>query len=92
MFFINCHSELFADALARREHARNLHFKTKVLVVGRKEETMYTGTLIEDLMKAVETAERRSLQARSEEEKLAHFYAVAQSELTQSETLLAGAA
>ena len=53
---------------------------------------MYTGTLIEDLMKTVETAERRSLQAGSQEEKLAHFYAVAQSELTQHEPLLAGAA
>ena len=53
---------------------------------------MYTGTLIEDLMKTVETAERRSLQARSQEEKLEHFYAVAQSELTQYEPFLAGAA
>ena len=53
---------------------------------------MYTGTLIEDLMKTVETAERRSLQAGSQEEKLSHFYAVAQSELTQHEPLLAGAA
>ena len=53
---------------------------------------MYTGTLIDDLMKAVETAERRSLQARSQEEKLEHFYAVAQSELTQYEPFLAGAA
>jgi hypothetical protein len=61
-------------------------------MVGRNEETMYTGTLIEELMKTVETAERRSLQARSQEEKLAHFYAVAQSEFTQYETSLAGAA
>ena len=53
---------------------------------------MYTGTLIEELMKTVETAERRSLQTRSEEEKLAHLYAVAQFELTQYETPFAGAA
>jgi len=53
---------------------------------------MYTGTLIEDLMKTVETAERRSLQVRSQEEKLAYFYAVAQSEITQYEMSLAGAA
>jgi len=53
---------------------------------------MYTGTLIEDLMKTVETAERRSLQARSQEEKLAHFYELAQSELRQPEPFLAGAA
>jgi len=53
---------------------------------------MYTGTLIDDLMKAVETAERRSLQARSPEEKLAHFYEMAQAELTQPEPFLAGAA
>jgi hypothetical protein len=53
---------------------------------------MYTGTLIDDLMKTVEKAEKRSLQARSPEQKLAHFYAVAQFELTQYESVLAGAA
>lgn len=53
---------------------------------------MYTGTLIEELMKTVETAERRSLQARSQEEELAHFCAIAQSEVTQYEPSLAGAA
>jgi hypothetical protein len=53
---------------------------------------MYSGTLIDDLMKAVEKSERRSLQASTPEEKLAHFYAVAQNEITQYETMLAGAA
>jgi hypothetical protein len=54
--------------------------------------TMYTGTLIDELTNAVERAERRSLQARSPEEKLAYFYAVAQSELAQHEPQLQGAA
>ena len=53
---------------------------------------MYTGTLIDELMKAVERAERRSLQASSPEEKLAYFYSVAQSELAQFESPLQGAA
>jgi len=53
---------------------------------------MYTGTMIEDLMKAVESTEKRSLQARSPEQKLEYFYAVAQCELTRFESALAGAA
>ena len=53
---------------------------------------MYTGTLIEDLMKTVEHTEKRAMQARSQEEKLAHFYAVSRFELTQFESTLAGVA
>ena len=53
---------------------------------------MYTGTLIDDLMETVEHTEKRSLDVRSQEEKLAHFYAVAQLELRQFETMLAGVA
>ena len=53
---------------------------------------MYTGTLIDELLKAVERAERRSLQARSPEEKLAYFYSVAQSELGHHEPQLQGVA
>jgi len=53
---------------------------------------MYTGTLIEDLMKTVENAERRSMQSGSQEEKLAHFYTLAQSELAQAEPRLLGVA
>jgi hypothetical protein len=53
---------------------------------------MYTGTLIDELTKAVERAERRSLQASSPEEKLAYFYSVAQSELAQFESQLQGVA
>lgn len=53
---------------------------------------MYTGTLIDELMSAVERAERRSLQARTPEEKLAYFYSVAQSELAQHEPQLQGVA
>lgn len=53
---------------------------------------MYTGTLIEDLMQAVERTEKRSLEVRSQDEKLAHFYLVSQLELTQIEPMLAGVA
>ena len=53
---------------------------------------MYTGTLIEDLMRTVERVEKRSLQARSQDEKLAHFYTLAQSELAQYEPQLLGVA
>jgi len=59
---------------------------------GRKEDKMYTGKLIESLMETVERAEKRSLPARSLEEKLAHFYSVSQFELTQFESMLAGVA
>jgi len=64
----------------------------EVLVVGRNEEKMYTGTLIEDLMKCVERSERRSRQEYSQEEMVANFYTVAQSELTQLEPQLLGVA
>jgi hypothetical protein len=53
---------------------------------------MYTGTLIEDLMETVERAEKRSLEARLEDEKLEYFYSISQLELTQSEPMLAGVA
>jgi len=53
---------------------------------------MYTGTLIDELMKAVERSEKRFLQSQAEEEKLAYFYSVAQSELLQVESQLLGVA
>ena len=53
---------------------------------------MFTGTLIDDLMETVERTERRSLEARSQEEKLAHFYSVSQFELAEFESSLAGVA
>ena len=62
-------------------------------VVGRKgEKTMYTGTLIDELMKAVERSEKRSLQAQLQEEKLTYFYSIAQSELVRVESQLLGVA
>lgn len=60
--------------------------------MGRNEETMYTGTLIEDLIRTVENTEKRSMQVRSQEDKLAYFYTVSQFELTQFESSLGGAA
>ncbi len=53
---------------------------------------MYAGNLIEELMETVERAEQRALQAHSQEEKLAAFYAVSQFEIVQSEPILAGVA
>jgi hypothetical protein len=53
---------------------------------------MHTGTLIDDLIKTVERAEKCSQQPLSAEEKLAHFYQVAQFEMAQLESRMAGAA
>jgi len=60
----------------------------------------YTGTLIDELIATVERTEartearvdRRSLDTRSQEEKLAYWYAVAQQEVAQFESSLAGVA
>ena len=61
---------------------------------------MYTGTLIDQLIATVERTEaptearvdRRLQDTRSQEERLAHWYAVAQQELAQVESSLAGVA
>jgi len=61
---------------------------------------MYTGTLIDQLIATVERTEARtearvdgrSLDTRSQEEKLAYWYAVAQQEAAQFESSLAGVA
>ena len=53
---------------------------------------MYTGTLIDELMEAVERSEKRSLQVHSQQEDLTQFYSMAQSELVQFESQLVGAA
>jgi len=53
---------------------------------------MYTGTLIDDLMNAVERAEKRVLAERSQEEKLEYWYAVSRHELARFESSLAGVA
>lgn len=53
---------------------------------------MFTGTLIDDLMTTVERAEKRAFVERTQEEKLAYWYAVAQNELAQFESSLAGVA
>ena len=61
---------------------------------------MYTGTLIDQLIATVERTEARTetrsdkglLNTRSQEEKLAYWYAVAQQEVAQFESSLAGVA
>jgi len=53
---------------------------------------MYTGTLIDDLLATVERSEKRAQQSRSQEEMLAHVYAISPFELTQNQMELAGVA
>ena len=60
---------------------------------------MYTGTLIDELIATVERTEARSgsqslrlSDDRSQEEKLAYWYAVAQREVAQLDSSLAGVA
>ena len=53
---------------------------------------MYTGNLIDELLKTVERSEQRSIGVESQEAKRAHFYSQAQSELLQVESELVGAA
>jgi hypothetical protein len=61
---------------------------------------MYTGTLIDQLIATVERTEarteagvdRRLQGTRSQEERLAYWYAVAQQEIAQVESSLAGVA
>jgi len=53
---------------------------------------MYTGRLIEDLMKTVERAEQRVSRQSQQEEELAEFYAISHFELAQLEPGLAGVA
>jgi hypothetical protein len=54
---------------------------------------VYTGTLINDLMDTVARAEDDlRTQTHGEEEKLQYWYAVAQSEMAQFESSLAGVA
>jgi hypothetical protein len=53
---------------------------------------MYTGTLIDDLIATVETSETSFRIDPEQESKLAHWYAVAQSELASLSYELAGVA
>jgi uncharacterized protein YccT (UPF0319 family) len=57
---------------------------------------MYRGTLIDELIATVEQteacADRRLQEMSSQEEKLAYWYAVAQQEVAQFESSLAGVA
>ncbi len=52
---------------------------------------MYTGTLIEELIETVERAEETA-QEHEQEEKLAYWYRVAEAELAQFDSGLAGVA
>ena len=53
---------------------------------------MYTGTLIEDLVNTVEWAEKRALAIQAQEENVAFWHAVSQSQLNQFDATLAGVA
>jgi hypothetical protein len=52
---------------------------------------MYKGTVIDDLMATVERAETRA-DEREREDRLAYWYAIAQQELAQFDSSLAGVA
>jgi hypothetical protein len=52
---------------------------------------MYSGTLIDDLIKAVERTERLSIAETSQPE-MEYWHAISQNELAQFETSLAGVA
>ncbi len=57
------------------------------------EDTMFTGTLIDDLLKAVERAEEDvRLEDNAQGQKLAYWYAVSRYELAEYESSLAGVA
>jgi hypothetical protein len=53
---------------------------------------MYTGTLIDELLDTVERTQKRTIQASSTEEKLTYFYNLAEIELEQFTSELAGVA
>ena len=53
---------------------------------------MYTGTLMDELLDTVERTERRTVLASSTEEKLTYFYNLAEIELEQFTSGLAGVA
>jgi len=52
---------------------------------------MYTGTVIDELMATVERAETRA-DEREREDRLAYWYTVAQQEMAQIDSRLAGVA
>ncbi|HXY07064.1 MAG TPA: hypothetical protein VEI52_04345 [Terriglobales bacterium] len=53
---------------------------------------MYSGTLINDLIETVEQVEKCSQKLLSSDEKLAHFYQMAQFEMAHLESRIAGVA
>jgi hypothetical protein len=53
---------------------------------------MYSGTLIDDLIKAVERTEGHAVTERSLPEKVEYWHAVSQNQLVQFESSLAGVA
>jgi hypothetical protein len=53
---------------------------------------MYSGTLIDDLIKTVERTERPVPAEMSQTEEMEHWHAISQNELAQFESSLAGVA
>jgi hypothetical protein len=53
---------------------------------------MYSGTLIDDLIKTVERTERLAPTETSQPEEMEHWHAISQNELGQLESSLAGVA
>jgi hypothetical protein len=53
---------------------------------------MYSGTLIDDLIKTVERTERLTTKETSQPEEMEYWHAISQSELAQFQASLAGVA
>jgi len=53
---------------------------------------MYSGTLIDDLIKTVERTERHAATELPQPEEMEYWHAISQNELAQFETSLAGVA
>jgi hypothetical protein len=53
---------------------------------------MYSGTLIDDLIKAVERTERLTATEISQPAEMEHWHAISQNEMVQFESSLAGVA
>jgi hypothetical protein len=87
--------ESFRDGIASHTKGENKKLPSLDAVPeraeGRRRQEMYTGTLINDLMATVERVESRARQ-QSQEDRLAYWYALAQQEMAQFESTLAGVA
>jgi hypothetical protein len=89
-----CAGVSFRDGIASLVRAKNQLSSFDTVpekVLDRKEASMHTGNLIDQLMAAVERVQERA-EERAREEKLSYWYAVAEREMAQYDSGLAGVA